>query len=930
MYRAGEINILSLVPDRTGVGGTKFGYHSFQKQPILDTRDTKNVHIWQDSWRSDRGAITAPSGAIYADTSAITPDGIECIALHGYARFSLSDPLAGPTTEMLGHTVQPSFGGHIWNYSAFVTGASNVVAFASATYPAVFANIGNRCFIARGDMEGVIYDASGATKKVYTIGVGAPTQAPVIAPSDVASYADIYLRKGSYYISNPDESGSLSTATAPGTDTLIVRGDGVTWDAAANKVNIVSKTTAFSTTGYLVSIANGSNIATFSTAPPINSGWVGLRLTVSGETFVIMACGNDPQSGDEPLTAIQAELDHIYNAGKLPDSPSGPGGFDPAYDIINQTFTVTGVRWTMQHAAANVDWPGGVSGDPTIKGELVNTGGAMTWADTPPSYAYAWYDPATGHISNISPIFAPTSTSETDVGVQVNVMEGSGISYPTSTSSVGGTRWTHILFFRTLAAGGSTLYPIGSLDPDSPDWRGLPNGVITSIRVTASATNYYWKDTSRDSDLLVSGALRAPQFTNNKPRIIQNGAETVITPAHMAYWDGRLWVAGPQDPAALHYSCDRVQCPFGIPEESFADTNVLRIPAEDGCVRGMKLIGEHLLVTTERWAYTVAGNNEANYRLVRISTRMAAVGEYQMSEFVSDAEGQGALVVFVGADSRVYAMPLGGAAVWISKEIQTYIDAALLYVRTQYQKVRVHCMSVAGQRLALVYVPGPSGAYGRTYIYDFDTRTWGWHTLQNDNGYAETGGSAAWATVSTPSAVALEVYASNNTDITPPISPNPMSRVRAWFAPVTTTCIPAGYVRTFPLTLDGKKSRKRLHFVRLYVNNQSFTSVNVSTGETLYGWRVTVKKDSDPVGVSVTPSPEYDSAYRLMALGSEPVDSVDAVELIATDAAMTPDAPLIGYTFDVQVTFPNHSNILYQLYKMEIGWSTMSEGQEDI
>ena len=268
MYRAGEINILSLVPDRTGVGGTKFGYHSFQKQPILDTRDTKNVHIWQDSWRSDRGAITAPSGAIYADTSAITPDGIECIALHGYARFSLSDPLAGPTTEMLGHTVQPSFGGHIWNYSAFVTGASNVVTFASATYPAVFANIGNRCFIARGDMEGVIYDASGATKKVYTIGVGAPTQAPVIAPSDVASYADIYLRKGSYYISNPDESGSLSTATAPGTDTLIVRGDGVTWDAAANKVNIVSKTTAFSTTGYLVSIANGSNIATFSTISP--------------------------------------------------------------------------------------------------------------------------------------------------------------------------------------------------------------------------------------------------------------------------------------------------------------------------------------------------------------------------------------------------------------------------------------------------------------------------------------------------------------------------------------------------------------------------------------------------------------------------------------------------------------------------------------
>ena len=128
----------------------------------------------------------------------------------------------------------------------------------------------------------------------------------------------------------------------------------------------------------------------------------------------------------------------------------------------------------------------------------------------------------------------------------------------------------------------------------------------------------------------------------------------------MAYWDGRLWVAGPQDPAALHYSCDRTQCPFGIPEESFPDTNVLRIPAADGCVRGLRLIGEQLLITTERWAYTIAGNNESNYRLVRISTRMGGVGEYQMDEFVSDVEGGGALIVFVGTDARVYAMPLGG------------------------------------------------------------------------------------------------------------------------------------------------------------------------------------------------------------------------------------------------------------------------------
>ena len=43
MFRG--VNILTLVPDRPGRGGTKFGYHSFQEQPINDTRQTLNVHV---------------------------------------------------------------------------------------------------------------------------------------------------------------------------------------------------------------------------------------------------------------------------------------------------------------------------------------------------------------------------------------------------------------------------------------------------------------------------------------------------------------------------------------------------------------------------------------------------------------------------------------------------------------------------------------------------------------------------------------------------------------------------------------------------------------------------------------------------------------------------------------------------------------------
>jgi hypothetical protein len=950
VYR--DINVLSLIPDRPGRGGTKFGYHAFQQEPLNDTREIKNVSPWQDSWRSDRSPTSVVQGFLFEDNEAIGPDATEALALHGYSKFSLSDPLAGPATVILGHNIHPSYGGHIWNYSdytngvfdpgtGFWTGTTNIVATTSAAYPAVFQNIGNRCFIARGDTDGIIFDASRTNElatqgpgKVYRIGVGAPTAAPVVSSSDVIKTAEVYVRDTSVFLSHPDPSSALSTAVSPGSDTLGLTADGVTWPTppppSATAFDITAKTTVFPSTLMTVSIANGTDIATMSpplSIPPDNE-WVGLTLTVQGESFVMMAFGNATPAETPALTFSQVKLDRFYKKGQLPLDPGGGGGgFDPADDIINEAFEVTGIRWTMQRGGVDVAWAGGVSADNTVIGQLIDAGGRLTWAETPPSYAYAWYDPITGHISNISPVFAPDSTSETEVGIRVKVDTGD-ISYPTSTSLLGTTRWTHILFFRTLMAGGSTLYPIGSLDPDSTGWQGLPNGVVTSI--PPAGTNNYWYDSARDADLLISGALRAPQFTNNPPRVIQDGEEQIITPAHMAYWDGRLWIAGPQDYAALHYSCDRTQCPFGIPEESFPDTNVLRIPASDGCIRGMKLIGENLLVTTERWAYTIAGNNESNYRLVRISTRMAGVGDYQMDEFVSDVEGGGALVVFIGSDAKVYAMPLGGQAVWISKDVQTFFDSARLHLRSQYQKTRVHCMDVAGQRLVLVYCPAFPAAPGKTLIYDFDARIWSEHTLAMDDVTTNSGLGAAWATISTQQDQSLEIYAMQGRDTVPPISPNPLVKIRNWFNMAMSTPIPSGYARTFPLTFDGKKTRKQVHFIRLYVNDKSFTSTSFETGVTTYGWRVTVRKDSDATGTTITPLDQYDPAYRSFPPGSVPVDASTVAELIVTDAAITPSTPLIGYTFDITVTFPGQTNKLYQLYKMEIGWSTVSDGQVDL
>lgn len=973
MYRG--IEVLRLVPDRPGRGGTKFGYHSFQQEPINDTRTTLNVNVYQDSWTSDRGIQAPPQFYSYWDTEACTNENSKtALALHGYAKYSLTDPGAGPATEILGHNTRINSAvtyGYIWNYTTVVsqdfeppagTRDTNVICDASTTNPAIFCNIGNRCFIATGIGPVVIYDSSRGTPTyystglptAYTLGIGSPKIAPVVdldaggggttGPGGVVPGAAAFARKDSPYLSFPDPAGALFNASTPAGDYLGFQADGVTYDPAtggpppdtpsATSFSIDTRTTIFSTTGITVAIEMNSNIATIVAGSlPGADEWVGLTLTADGKPFVILAQKNSTQAqpglGTKQLLLDRYNDDHYVGTWYFPADDTTPPSI-----VSGFAFTITGVRWRMTTGsgpAVPYNWAGGLTaGLYTVQGQLLDgvggtdAGGTLTWDLTPPTYAYAWYDPITGHVSNISPTFTPSVVTVTDSGIRIPIDAGQ-ISYPPNTTLFPYLyyypRFTHIIFFRTLMAGGSTLYPIGSLDPtNTTEWKGLPNQVTTAIPPTT--TDNFWYDTSRDSDLLVSGALRAPQFTNGRPTLIENGVETPIYPSHMAYWDSRLWVAGPQDPSAIHYSCDRVQCPFGRPEESFPDTNVLRIASSDGTIRGMKLIGENLLITTELWAYTVAGNNESNYRLIRVSTRMAGVGEYQMAEFTPEVAGQTSLVVFLGTDAKVYAMPLGGEAVIISEDIQTYLTDARLTARATYVKTRVHAITTEGRRIVALYCPVGATGEGMTFHFDFDTKTWTQHTLTSTTSTNESGAKTAFATVQTQLDYGEEIYAQPDAAAGGGVPTNGAIRLWQWMNganPTGAQSIPSGYVRTFPLNLDGKKTRKQVHFIRLYVNDPGGG-----------GWQVSLIKDSGTTIYNGTPTVQYDTAYNLLAVGGTPVDSSTDAELIMTDAALTVDAPIIGYTFDLQITFPSSTSKIYRLYRIEIGWSTLSEGQVDI
>ena len=136
----------------------------------------------------------------------------------------------------------------------------------------------------------------------------------------------------------------------------------------------------------------------------------------------------------------------------------------------------------------------------------------------------------------------------------------------------------------------------------------------------------------------------------------------------------------------------------------------------------MKTIGEMLLITTERWAYTIAGNNESNYRLLRISTRMGGVGNEQMAEMTSDVEGQASIVYFMSPDKIVYEWIVGGAVNPISDPVQDVLNMRI-NSRLFYQSVRLHCVSAWARRLLIVSF-GPNNGVVEFLVFDITNRVW--------------------------------------------------------------------------------------------------------------------------------------------------------------------------------------------------------------
>ena len=728
-----ELRIFRFAPDQPGKGGHSTGFHTFMARQ--DTRRVEGFRPFQQMWWRDR-RCTLLNDNSYSPRKII-----------GFKEWLYFE--AGGTSQKS----RTCFADWYDNAGSSVVGMRLVgnqdIYWESGAYAqgrATFVAVKDRLVMATCQGEARIWPGTlnvSTPTNVYRLGVPAPTIAPTITVT-------FNYTAGQYYYTK--ENGT--TVQYP-----LVTSDS-TWDGLVYGEEVRLTHESLSNPSYVTrKVLERVSGITRSALPNVGP----FKFTdtrVAGITF--SGTGN----------STTGTINH-----QMPDN-----GWGVCSDLVGLTIGCSAVERVILNATVSggtttitVDsnWPvGGVSGAFYLKGVRVYLDGAVpgnsdtlndanrkmsrpaagtgysSWSGAEaPGYAYAYYDPVSGHVSDLSPI---TYVSQTDVvngrlsidtapymfapaadGVSytttAQAQSATGIQYVSSgTGTDYGKRFTKILWFRTRrTGGGAVLYPIGSLDPGSGDWLG-------------TSGNPQWQadpfvDGSTDAQLVVSGRVRAPIGMNYQPSYVSpTGVRTKIVPRGMAWWDGRLWLFGVPDPGALRYSCDNAQAAMGRPEESFPDENRLVIPASDGEITAILTCGEFLIVVTRQFAYKVVGNHESNYRLIRISTEIGGLGVEALQEIPTE-NGMGGVLAAVTADKRVLIVQIDGQTEEIGAPIMTSLGGAVAGIA--FYRANGHA------RLAVAVSDASGSKTGYLYEYNFTHKTW------TQNNPTIVGGNASFSSI---------------------------------------------------------------------------------------------------------------------------------------------------------------------------------------
>jgi hypothetical protein len=311
----------------------------------------------------------------------------------------------------------------------------------------------------------------------------------------------------------------------------------------------------------------------------------------------------------------------------------------------------------------------------------------------------------------------------------------------------------------------------------------------------------------------------------------------------------------------------------------------MRIPSDDGRVTGMKLMGPITVITTERYAYYVSGSFASSgpnpYRLVRFSTLMYGVGDYQMTEFAGATTEDSDLMLYVGKDKKFYLTAPSVGNVSISDPIQDVFNGA---IGTDYPEIRVANVAIQGNHYLIVNVGS------NCVVYDWDRKIWFNEEVQIPGVVPQIPHIDAFAIIYGMAQPVQFLFIVNGT-------------VYEWLGPNNTEGAAGSRILIGPLSGD-RKSRHRLQEVRLYVSDVPVEpwTVEVSVNEL-------APNSHDAI---LYP----DQLFTIQPTGSVPLDGPNARELMMIPAA-DPTAQLDGYRFWIKAYWPDNTDI-QELYAVDI------------
>ncbi len=831
MIQAGKV--LRIVPDQAGKGGSKTALTTFETN--LDSRKVHNLMVYLGRWR------TVPMAQDYGLFPA--PDSLKMYSLHNYLSYSTTEPASRGTSVILSHTVSQAnpIYSQIFNHTkGFTLRASGVYADPHPCTPAVFVNIKNRCFICWGGSNNFIDSdptlTSNDPAKIYDIGVNPPATPPTYL---ISGYVD-YLDPALYNISYTTGSNKLNGYSAN-----IVLNPPPIFSSSINSVRIggtggtvyqvQSYVDTFTTSGTVTAPGATNQLTVNGFHFPPNGDWNGLEISINAPNAEVVEISSYTYSGGNTVVTCTTSLAHAHTTA--------------TYSVIGEQLVLSA---------------------PVTETTVIATGqiriftGSLSWIGVGPTYSYGYYDPITGHVSNESPVVQVTERDMAGVDIQLLDM----MSSPASDQD----RFTQILPFRSLLAGGSgARFPI-AMDFDPSTYQSEPN--------TGVSQNFF--DDNPDSALLVNGGLQAPLVNNAKPPRF----------SHMAYWDQRLWGAPVNDPSAVLFSGDFIQIPFGVSEESFPSLNALRISSDDGRVTGLQLVGGDLVITTERYSYTVQGVGPQYYRLVRLGAAQFGVGDYQMAEFPGDTAATQSGLLYLGRDARLYLMAPGYGNVSVSDPVANQFQEQILNDDANYAMSRVQYFTAPNQRLALVSLPD------NVQMYDFDRKVW-----------IDTNPNIDVNDIARPQAFCTIYGGSRPVDL---IYGN-TGTVYSWMRNEDGQQGCVASELSFAAIDFGTKKRKQLNFIRIYTNAASPILFAIYPDETADPYFITATEEPDPLR----------SIYAPVA---DPVE-VGARELVGfpltplTEGDMN-TATVTFYRLKLNIFGPG-DGIQYDYYAIDIGYSEL-------